>query len=614
MRTKKPKPLPELQREQKAAGANGHGTPPHLVGERTGALANAHGSDPATDWPAGDAAPDILPKRGKRKRSTGASSLPGPAAAAPDTAGAQNGIREEAPVLSPHSDGDEIDAEECAIDFKQIRPSPYQVRRDFPAAELQGLADSLKAHGLRQAIVVRPVGDPARKQFELLCGERRLRAAKLAGWTSIRCSIQQASDAQAREIVLLENLQRQDLNAIEEAYGYQAILSGPAASTQSDLATRLGKTQGQISNRLRLLTLPAAIQAHVISGEIPPSWARALVPLCENPKAAAIVAKAVAEECRPRKWAARKGAGGEWRLTAEKTEEGFCDDVRMKLRQAAGPIDDDRWDQKTGLQLGGFTPTAEQLAMLDMIEIPGWDDKPERYALDLKAWRPLAIAAAKAREAGKKKPAKTEKAAANGGAKPFKALTPAEQKAAAEAEKRRREERRRQFARRREQIRADWYRWLIADKVLCQVDEEQLLELTTLAALKGWANGYSARHVEKAVVKIKDRPINERARRLVAEICWNSAEKCPSTIADNGEIEDLAGFVGIDPAAAWAAAQLGPLSEAYWGAHDKEELAKLTGATGNYTKGDLVAELIADNKRPLPKELELKARKAKKGR
>lgn len=179
------------------------------------------------------------------------------------------------------------------LEVKLIDPSPFQPRKDFNAEALKELAESLRKNGLLQEICVRRVG----KRFELLYGERRLRAAKLNKWPAIPAKIRDVTDEEAVDIVLAENLKRKDLNAIDEARGYEIALKHGEAKTEEALAKRLGISQGQISNRLRLLRLPEPLQAAVIDGKLPPTHARELIPHCDkHPRFGETFAKALAKQ------------------------------------------------------------------------------------------------------------------------------------------------------------------------------------------------------------------------------------------------------------------------------------------------------------------------------
>jgi len=155
-----------------------------------------------------------------------------------------------------------------------IDPNPDQPRKTFDPDSLEELVQSVKEYGVVQPIIVRGAGD----RFELIAGERRWRAAKEAGLVSIQALVREASDPIALQIGLIENIQREDLNAIEEADAYRSLIADHGV-TQSDLAKHLGKSKATISNTLRLLSLPKPIQAAVVEGSITSGHARALLAL-----------------------------------------------------------------------------------------------------------------------------------------------------------------------------------------------------------------------------------------------------------------------------------------------------------------------------------------------
>jgi ParB family chromosome partitioning protein len=154
------------------------------------------------------------------------------------------------PTLEPAA-GDLV--QELALD--RIEPNPEQPRRRFDEASLRELADSLKEHGMLQPVIVRALGG----RFQLVAGERRCRAAEIAGLDRVPAIVREYSDSEMLEIALLENLQREDLNPLEEAEAY-ATLVDRFGLTQEDLARRLGRSRPAISNALRLLTLEPPIR------------------------------------------------------------------------------------------------------------------------------------------------------------------------------------------------------------------------------------------------------------------------------------------------------------------------------------------------------------------
>jgi ParB family transcriptional regulator, chromosome partitioning protein len=514
------------------------------------------------------------------------------------------------PTPPLHIDGDGLAVRDQLLPVATIRSSPWQMRKDF--GSLDQLADSLRSRGLLQAIVVRPMMDG----YELLAGERRLRAAKLLGWTRIRTCIQLCDDATAKEIVLIENLQRKDLNPIEEAQQWQQLLAGPQAPTQSELALRLGVTQGHISNRLRLLKLPKALQGYVISGEMPPSIARDLVRIADVP---AITDQIVKEYTEARK---RNKA-----VTIANVLEDEYHGLANIVDEATRSMEEKPWHSELGRSMPVFTPTAEERVALDIHEFPvprynAPDDK-ELRACNAALWDELQkrhVASLIAKEQQKGKPApKLDK---DGKPKP---LSAAQQKAQAEEEKRRRAQRREQLGRRRKTLAIDFQRWLIAERILSmETTTDELLELTVLAAIKGWGHDHRESHVWKALGKVKNRSIRDRAQRLIAEIFWNSAEKRPSQIVyeQSGEVQHIVKYLAINVAAAWCTQQLGPLDQAWWNAHDRSDLeAKVAkcgrlpaGKETQLKKGDLISLLIEESGKALGVPVELTAKNPKAGK
>ncbi len=161
-----------------------------------------------------------------------------------------------------------------AVGVDLIDRNPFQPRREFDEAEIAELAASLREHGLIQPLVVRRVGD----RYQLIAGERRLRAATQAGWTEVPVQIRDADDRQVAEIAIVENLQRKDLNALEKAASFEQYLARYKC-TQEELAGRLHIDRSTIANLIRLLELPAAVQVAIRSGTISQGHARALLPL-----------------------------------------------------------------------------------------------------------------------------------------------------------------------------------------------------------------------------------------------------------------------------------------------------------------------------------------------
>ncbi len=161
------------------------------------------------------------------------------------------------------------------ISIDKIIPNRYQPRKTFDEESLRELADSIKANGVIQPVIVSELGDG---NYELIAGERRWRAAKIAGLTEIPVIIRECSEAERLEIALIENIQRENLNPIEEALAYKEILER-LSITQDELAQKIGKNRTSITNTLRLLKLPEYVREKIVSGEISEGHARVILSL-----------------------------------------------------------------------------------------------------------------------------------------------------------------------------------------------------------------------------------------------------------------------------------------------------------------------------------------------
>jgi ParB family chromosome partitioning protein len=201
-----------------------------------------------------------------------AASASSTAAAVPLAAGPTASV---APVISEAATAQDGDLLLLAVD--QIDENPFQPRREFSESELASLSESLKEHDLLQPVLVRRVGS----RWQLISGERRLRAAVMAGWKQIPARVRQADDRLVAELAIVENLQRKDLNAIEKALSFRRYLEQHRC-TQEDLGRRLKIDRSTIANLMRLLELPEAVQKLVQEGRISAGHARALLPLGDN--------------------------------------------------------------------------------------------------------------------------------------------------------------------------------------------------------------------------------------------------------------------------------------------------------------------------------------------
>ncbi len=197
-----------------------------------------------------------------------------------------------ADAAAPGSDASAHAPLEVPVD--RIAPNPHQPRRDFDEDELAGLADSIRRQGLLQPLVVSPSGGD-HEAFTLIAGERRLRAARLAGLQAVPCVVRDADQRQLAEWALVENLQRSDLNPMERAEGYRQYMERFDLS-QAQAAERLGQPRTTISNHLRILALHPSVQSSIRSGALSFGHAKVLAGLPEDPDAqAALAARAVEE-------------------------------------------------------------------------------------------------------------------------------------------------------------------------------------------------------------------------------------------------------------------------------------------------------------------------------
>lgn len=158
--------------------------------------------------------------------------------------------------------------------IERIRANPHNPRRQFTEEHLADLARSIGEHGIVQPILVRPI--PGRGDYEIIAGERRWRAAQKAGLHEIPVIIREVEDREALELAIIENVQRADLNPLEEAQGYQQLIDDHRY-TQADLGDVIGKSRSHVANTMRLLKLPDAVQQMVASGDLSAGHARALI-------------------------------------------------------------------------------------------------------------------------------------------------------------------------------------------------------------------------------------------------------------------------------------------------------------------------------------------------
>lgn len=221
------------------------------------------------------------------------------------------------------------------LDIMDIEPNKEQARKQFDEAALSELADSIAQHGVLQPLLVRPIIGGG---YQLIAGERRWRASRIAGLTQVPVIIKELTDDEAAVISLIENLQREDLNPIEEAYGFASLIKD-FDLTQEEAAQRVGKSRPAVANALRLLKLPQEVIDTVRDGKLSAGHARALAAI-DDEKTAIFAAKTVMEKGL----SVRETEKLVKALTAEKKEKkkkaaarnSFFDEVELSLNNSLG--------------------------------------------------------------------------------------------------------------------------------------------------------------------------------------------------------------------------------------------------------------------------------------
>jgi ParB family transcriptional regulator, chromosome partitioning protein len=234
--------------------------------------------------------------------------------------------------------------------LERIDPNPRQPRESFTEETLEELSDSIRAVGVLQPVVIRPVGD----RFQIIMGERRVRAARMAGLSTIPAVVRITEDHYLLRDALIENVHREDLNPLEEAAAYAQLLNDFAV-TQEELASRIGRSRPAISNALRLLKLPPSVQRRIAAGTLAAGHARAVASLPDPEQQERLADRIVAEgmTVRMAEEIARRVSLGENLLDGDGTK-------RLRTRpvpQAPGMIDlaerlSDRLETRVRVQLG----------------------------------------------------------------------------------------------------------------------------------------------------------------------------------------------------------------------------------------------------------------------
>lgn len=259
------------------------------------------------------------------------------------------------------------------IPVESIEPNPYQPRSSFSEEGLQELADSIKEKGVLQPITVRAHGSG----YQLVAGERRWRASKIAGLVEIPALVRELTDRQVMEIALIENLQREDLNPIEEAKAY-GVLIREFQLTQEDVAQAVGKGRPTVANRLRLLRLPSEVQDWIAGGELSPGHGKILVMLGEER------AIGLGRRCVEESWSVRqledhlasgdaKGVKKRDAVPAKATQSPFIREIEDRLRGMLGTkvkVQDKKGKGKIEVE---YYSTEELNRILEVIAGGSWE-------------------------------------------------------------------------------------------------------------------------------------------------------------------------------------------------------------------------------------------------
>ena len=255
------------------------------------------------------------------------------------------------------------------LPISQVEPGLNQPRKNFDDEALADLADSVREHGIIQALVVRRLSSG---YYQIIAGERRWRAAKLAGLTEVPAVIVEADDRKVMELGLIENLQREDLNPMEEAEGYQVLLTD-YNMTQDEVARRMGKSRPAITNALRLTALPPEVRELLINGKLSAGHGRAVL-MVEGTSAQVAFANLLVEQgfsVRQAEAAAKKftlDAPKEKKPAAEDPNRIYIADVEKSLSSRLGRRVTITAGKKKGRLELEFSDTDDLNALLDLLE------------------------------------------------------------------------------------------------------------------------------------------------------------------------------------------------------------------------------------------------------
>jgi len=236
----------------------------------------------------------------------------------------------DALFIDNSTNSDEMSTETAKIN--EVEPNRNQPRKIFEDEPLQQLADSIREHGVIQPILVRPLSSG---MYQIVAGERRWRASRMAGLTEIPIIIRDYDDTKTMEIALIENLQRENLNPIEEAQGYKELME-TYKLTQADVSTSVGKSRSAIANTLRLLNLPIEILDLVQGGKLSSGHARALLALVNVEDMISLAKKAVAQGLTVRdleKISKKQGETATKPIKQQQVKQNYFNEIEIALNQ-----------------------------------------------------------------------------------------------------------------------------------------------------------------------------------------------------------------------------------------------------------------------------------------
>ncbi len=515
-------------------------------------------------------------------------------------------------IPTPVSNGEAIHEEE--IPLSAIADSPWQ-RRVKTGDDLKDVK-TIATVGLLHAVTLRPKGDG----YELVCGHRRCAAARALGWKTIRARVCHVDDARAQEILMIENADREGLSAIEEAREYEDWLRLHPGSTQVELAALMKVSQGHVANRIRMLKMPAIWQEAIISGEIPSTYSRAILPYCDDPRAAAAIAKV-------RKKVAPAKGGGRPLDYAD-----LCGELAGAFLQAGlGLGYHSEHDKKSGHWISlPQKLTEDQRRRLDILSVKGEGRHGERrmeIALNRSAWFEIAREQRRREEERRANRGNGMKKKSD---KPREEMTPAERKEAAAEAARNKKKRQEQLERRQREIAADWKRLLIAKALadpaqtgkevlmacmICMTDDWRMeragyMEIGDRQDALEEVTGHKGDLLECLALGGIDAPILwDIARAYARRAFADGGDNPASTIVRNRDLDLMVAWLKIDLETAWATEQMGSLSQAWWEAHDKDDLVRIGSGIVNSSmkKGELVGTLARSGGIKMPAALRPKA-------